>query len=134
MFPFSSGFAQQMNTKYCSSLIVPSKMLRQYLSLCPRKPFALSPAVEIPIMSLFVYAFMASLKRLYCFGDLNACISNYVITTAFYPLLLTVSREFGIYHHPFKRMSVTRGDILFCTFPKRKAQGQSLCSTIPNRF
>ena len=48
----------------------------QYFTRCARKLFGSSPAVDIPIISLFVYAFIASLNRLYCFGFLKAWISS----------------------------------------------------------
>lgn len=39
---------------------------------------------------------------------------QFVIASAFYPMLLIVSDKFGIYYHPIW-MSVTRGNVLFCT-------------------
>ena len=68
--------ASQMKMKYCSSFTWPSSTRLQYFTLCARNEFGSSPAVDIPIISLFVYAFMASLNRLYCFGFLNAWISS----------------------------------------------------------
>ena len=69
--------------KYCSSFTVPSNTLRQYFKRCPKNSCSLSPAVEIPIKSLFVYAFIASLKRLYCFGFLNAWHSSTIAMLQF---------------------------------------------------
>ena len=47
---------------------------------------------------------------------------QFVIAVAFYPLLLTVTRKFGIYFQ-LTELSVTRGDVLFCAFCANKSTG-----------
>lgn len=75
--------AQHIKMKYCSSFTVPFRIFRQYFNLCPRNNCSLSPAVDIPIISLLVYAFCASLNRLYCFGFFKACSSSTIAILQF---------------------------------------------------
>ena len=56
------------------------------------------------------------------------CVNlQYVTVRAFYPLLLAVSRKFGVHHHPCG-VSVTLGGILFCkqVHPLRSTMPQAL--------
>ena len=67
---------QQMKMKYWSSCTVPFSTFRQYSRRCAQNPVPLSPAVVMPIISLLVYAAIASCMMVYCFAFLYACISS----------------------------------------------------------
>ena len=73
---FFTGSASQIKKKYCSFSICLSRTFFPYSTCCARNPLGSSPAVEIPIINLFLYAFIASLNNVYCFGFLNAWISS----------------------------------------------------------